>query len=210
MKNIIFDLDGTLIDSMPVWNGVGKKFLKDNGVEPPEDIEEIFKTMSFEESHRYFAENLGLECSFDHMISSIISMVKDCYANTIPLKPYAYEFLEKEYKKGTNMCILTASEEDYVIPAVKRLGIDKFINGIFTCTGLGMSKSSGEIYDAAAERLGGTAADTAVFEDACHGVVNAKGRGYYTVAVEDESSKDDRDTIIKTADMYIKTYKELI
>ena len=47
MKNIIFDLDGTLIDSMPVWNGVGKKFLKDNGVEPPEDIEEIFKTMSF-------------------------------------------------------------------------------------------------------------------------------------------------------------------
>ena len=174
MKNIIFDLDGTLIDSMPVWSGVGKSFLVENGTIPPENVDEIFKRMSFEESYKYFVEKLGLKCSFSFMLNSIIQKVKDCYANSVPLKPHVYEFLEKEFQKGTNMCILTASEKEYVLPALERPN------------------------------------DTAVFEDAFHGVVSAKKSGFYTVAVEDRSSLADRDSIIETADRYIKSFDELI
>ncbi|MCI8341935.1 MAG: HAD family phosphatase [Firmicutes bacterium] len=210
MKNIIFDLDGTLIDSMPVWSGVGKSFLVENGTIPPENVDEIFKSMSFEESYKYFVEKLGLKCSFSFMLNSIIQKVKDCYANSVPLKPHVYEFLEKEFQKGTNMCILTASEKEYVLPALERLGIESFFCSVFTCTELGMSKSNGDIYTFVAKKIGGTPNDTAVFEDAFHGVVSAKKSGFYTVAVEDRSSLADRDSIIETADRYIKSFDELI
>lgn len=210
MKNIIFDLDGTLIDSMPVWSDVGRNFLLSNGINPPVNIEDIFKSMSFEESHAYFAENFGLKCSLDEMLKFIIGAVKECYEKSIPLKPCAYEFLEKEYKKGTRMCILTASEEDYVFPALKRLKIDGFFSEVYTCTSLGMSKSSGDIYTFVAEKIGGKPNNTAVFEDACHGVINAKKEGFYTVAVEDASAAEDRNIIMETADMYIKSYGELL
>lgn len=209
-KNIIFDLDGTLIDSMPVWNNVGRDFLLNHGITPPNNLDEIFKTMSFEESAKYFNQELGLEVTPQQMIAEIVSMVQAKYETDIPLKPMAYEFLKKQYDKGTKMCILTASEKDYVLPALKRLKIHQFFKDVYTCTQLGMSKSKGDIYDFVAKEMGADKAETAVFEDALHAVVNAKAAGFYTVAIEDEAAKKDKEKIKANADLYAVDYIELI
>ena len=209
-KNIIFDLDGTLIDSMPVWNNVSQEFLLNHGITPPDNLEEIFKSMSFEESANYFKNELGLQITPQQMIAEIVSMVKARYETDIPLKPKAYEFLQNQYNKGTKMCILTASEKDYVLPALKRLNIHKFFSDVYTCTQLGMSKSKGDIYDFVAKKMGANKAETAVFEDALHAVVNAKAAGFCTVAIEDEAAKKDREKIKGTADVYAVDYVELI
>jgi len=209
-KNIIFDLDGTLIDSMPVWNNVSRDFLINHGITPPNNLNEIFKSMSFEESAKYFKEQLGLEVTSQQMIAEIISMVKARYETDIPLKPMAYEFLEKQYDKGTKMCILTASEKEYVLPALKRLKINKFFTNVYTCTQLGMSKSKSDIYDLVAKKIGAAKAETAVFEDALHAVTNAKAAGFYTVAIEDEAAKKDKQQIKETADLYATDYIELM
>lgn len=209
-KNIIFDLDGTLIDSMPVWNNVSRDFLLNHGITPPDNLDEIFKSMSFEESAKYFKNELGLQITPQQMIAEIVSMVKARYETDIPLKPKAYEFLQKQYNKGTKMCILTASEKDYVLPALKRLNIHKFFTDVYTCTQLGMSKSKSDIYDFVAKKMGANKAETAVFEDALHAVINAKAAGFYTVAIEDEAAKNDKEKIKGTADLYAVDYIELI
>lgn len=209
-KNIIFDLDGTLIDSMPVWNNVGKEFLLNHSITPPDNLDEIFKRMSFEESAKYFKNELGLEITPQQMIEEIVGMVKTRYETDIQLKPKAYEFLQKQYNRGTKMCILTASEKDYVLPALKRLNIHKFFAEVYTCTQLGMSKSKSDIYDFVAKKMGVDKTETAVFEDALHAVVNAKAAGFYTVAIEDEAAKNDKEKIKGTADLYVQDYLELI
>ncbi len=210
IKNIIFDLDGTIIDSMPIWKNVGKDFLINNNIEPPHNLEEIFKSKSFTQSNEYFRKELGLKKNAEEMIAEITSMVKGRYERDIPIKPFAREFLLQERNKGTKMCILTASEEEFVVPALKRLGIYELFQDVFTCTGLGMSKSEENIFNFVAEKVSVAKGETAVFEDAVHAVINAKKAGFYVVAVEDLSAKNDRETIMNVADRYIQSYKELL
>lgn len=209
-KNIIFDLDGTLIDSMPVWENVAHDILLSRGITPPNNIDKIFRTMSFQESAMYFKEQLGFQGTTQQFIEDIIAMVKIKYERDIPLKPMAYEFLEKEYNKGTKMCILTASEKDFVVPALNRLKIHKFFTEVYTCTQLGMSKSKSDIYDFVAKKMGVSKSETAVFEDALHAVINAKKAGFYTVAIEDEAARDEREQIKDAVDLYAAGYWELI
>ena len=210
IKNIIFDLDGTLIDSMPVWENVGRNLLIKNGVNPPDDLEEKFKTMSFEESAQYFINELGLKMTVKEIISAIIDDVKDMYCSSIPLKPFVYEYLEKSFNNGLKMCILTSSEADYVLPALKRLKINDFFSEVLTCTSLGMSKSTPEIYDFTAQKMNWNKSETIVFEDALHGVKNSHKAGFYTIGVYDKSAQEDTEEIKNIADKYIKSFKELL
>jgi HAD superfamily hydrolase (TIGR01509 family) len=208
--NIIFDLDGTLIDSMDIWDNIGRDFLKSNGVNVPDDLEKTLETMSFEEGAQYFNKVLGVDMSPKEIIGAIVAMVKDKYIYDVPLKKGVYEYLHKMKTEGKNMCILTASEEDYVIPALKRLGIYDCFSSVLTCTGLGMSKSGSDIYNVAAKKCGFEKENTAVFEDALHGVVNAKKAGFYVVGVYDSHEEKNRSQIEEVADIYIKDFEHLI
>ena len=194
-NSYIFDLDGTLIDSMKAWDNVGYDFLLANGIEPPEDLDERLKTMSFEEAAEYFINSLGLDMNVLQAVKGVTETVADKYRFDIELKPYVYEFLEKNFRSGKNMCILTASEEYYVTPLLRRLKIDGFFERLITCTDISMSKSSYEIYERAAEMMGYTKDTTAVFEDAYHGVINSKKAGFFTVGVYDEAEESNIERI---------------
>ena len=96
MKRIIFDLDGTLIDSMPVWKDTGRTFLLKHGFAIPENLHSVVKAQTIGQTAEYFRSHLGVTHSQEEIIQEIIYYVEDAYKNTIPLKPYARDFLDKE------------------------------------------------------------------------------------------------------------------
>ncbi len=205
-ENYIFDLDGTLIDSMPVWDNIGVDFLLSKGITPPYDLKETLSRMSFKEAADYFINELGLKMSVYDIIKGVTETAADKYRFEIPFKKGVYKFLEESYKSGKHMSILTASEEYYIIPLLKRLKADVFFENIITCSNINMSKSSFEIYIAAAEKMGYAKEKTAVFEDALHGVENSKKAGFFTVAVFDEAEKENIEKIKSVADIYLESF----
>ena len=211
MNYIIFDLDGTLIDSMPVWRGTGSGFLKNHNFPVPENLIEVVKTQTIWQTAEWFRTELGVPMEANDIVNEIVESVVEAYRHTIPLKDGAREYLEAMSEKGVKMCILTASEADYIMPALDRLDIRKYFSHVLTCTELGKFKDDGEAYLAAMELMGGTLENTVVFEDAYYAVKGAKSVGFPVYAVLDEVVReDDVDKIIAKADICIHSYKELL
>lgn len=211
MKYIIFDLDGTLIDSMPVWRGTGSGFLQSHNFPVPANLMEVVKTQTIWQTAEWFRSELGVPMEAKDIVDEIVASVVEAYRHTIPLKDGAKEYLEKMKAEGVTMCILTASETDYILPALDRLDIRKFFTQILTCTELGVFKDDGTAYLEAMKQMGGTLEDTVVFEDAYYAVKGAKAAGFPVYAVLDEAvRKDDIDKIKATADVSFHNYEELL
>lgn len=211
MKYIIFDLDGTLIDSMPVWRGTGSGFLKNHNFPVPANLMDVVKTQTIWQTAEWFRSELGVPMAAADIVNEIVESVVQAYRHSIPLKKYAKEYLEQKQKEGIQMCILTASEADYIYPALDRLDIRKYFSHVLTCTELRKFKDNGEAYLAAMELMGGTLAETVVFEDAYYAVKGAKSVGFSVYAVLDEAIReDDTDKIIAAADLCFHSYEELM
>ncbi|MGL4343872.1 MAG: HAD family hydrolase [Cellulosilyticaceae bacterium] len=213
---MIFDLDGTLLDSMGVWKDLGSDFLKSQGIEPPIGLRDVIKTMTMKESAVYFRETLGVDMTDTQIIEAVNQQIIDQYTHHIPLKAYVREYIEELAHKGVRMCILTASERSYVEAALQRLGILDTFAFVMTCTELGLNKSNPEIYRLAARQLIGLAKDTpvdmgqvAIFEDALHAARTAKQAGAYVVGVYDLSAEGDTLAIQEVCDCYIRTFEEI-
>lgn len=210
MNYIIFDLDGTLIDSMPVWRGTGSGFLERHNFPVPPNLMEVVKTQTIWQTAEWFRSDLGVPMEAADIVAEIVESVVQAYRYTIPLKDGVKEYLEKMQAKGVKMCILTASEADYILPALDRLDIHKYFDHVLTCTELGVFKEDGQAYLTAMEKMGGTLADTVVFEDAHYAVKGAKAVGFTVYAVLDESVRpDDVEKIKQLADRYFHSYHEL-
>ena len=110
MKHYIFDLDGTLIDSMPIWKDTGKNFLLSHGFTPPDNLQEIVKSQTLYQTAEHFQQELGVPFTAEEITSEIISFVEEQYRTTIPLKPFAKEFLEKEKKNIHLIALLDTLE----------------------------------------------------------------------------------------------------
>ena len=210
MTSIIFDLDGTVIDSMPVWKNTGRNFLINNGFAVPENLHSVVKTQTIGQTAEYFRTDLGVTHSVEEIIKEVVTFVEEAYRNTIPLKPFVREFLDKELEKGTKMCILTASESSYIQPALERLDLLKYFEFILTCTETGHYKTEPDVYRIAMEKLGGTIENTIIFEDALYAIQGAKKGGFTVYAIADPITEADNQMIRSTADKYINSYKELL
>ena len=211
MKYIIFDLDGTLIDSMPVWRGTGSGFLENHNFPVPENLIEVVKTQTIWQTAEWFRTELGVPMEAADIVNEIVASVVEAYRHSIPLRDGAKEYLEQMKQEGVQMCILTASEAEYILPALDRLDIRKYFSHVLTCTELGKFKDDGQAYLAAMELMGGTMEETVVFEDAYYAVKGAKSIGFKVYAVLDEVVReDDVDKIIAMADHSFHSYKELM
>ena len=212
MTYIIFDLDGTLIDSMPTWRGTGAAFLERHGIAAPEELQEVVKARTLYQTAEYFRQSLGVSMSAQEIVDEITSYVKDAYRYTIPLRPSVREYLEAMRAAGVKMCILTASEAGYILPALKRLDILQYFEFVLTCTELGEYKEDGKAFLTAMQRLGGTLADTVVFEDALYAVRGAKSVGFRVYAVLDAENREEKDisAITELADCAFRDYREIL
>ena len=210
MKHIIFDLDGTLLDSMQAWKNIGRDFLLKKGITPPSNLRQKMKNLTIPQAAQYFISEFSLALSVDEMVKEIIALVADKYKYEVQLKPYAFEFLEKQKRLGTKMCILTASEPNYIHAALERLAILPFFEFIMTCSQVGLTKQNPQVFHMAMEKLNGTIEDTMVVEDALYAIRSAKEAGFYVVGMEDETAMEDKLEIARLCNRYITSYKELL
>ncbi|MBC3888067.1 HAD-IA family hydrolase [Acetobacterium paludosum] len=208
-KGIIFDMDGTLIDSMPVWKNLGGNFLKNHGINPPDNLNEITTTMSFAESSRYFVNQFGLALTAAEVNAEINEMIRDSYGTHLPLKPFVKEVLDQYVRQGIKMSILTATDRSLVETAVKRLGILDYFEFILTSDMTGLSKSEPEIYFQAVETFGIPEKEIAIVEDSLYCIKAAKNTECYIVGVYDEFSKNDWEEIKRVSDRTINSFEEL-
>lgn len=210
IEGAIFDIDGTLLDSMNMWKNVGSSYVRMKGKVPEADLDEIIKDMSFLESARYIKVHYQFEEDIEAMMDEVNQMVKENYQGKIQEKPFVKEFLERLRDKEVPMCVATATDESLVKACLKRLGLLEYFKEIFTCRNVGAGKEQPDIYEAALQRLGTLKEKTFVFEDVLHAVKTAKQAGFPVAALYDESSREDWKEIMGLADISAVSMGEFI
>ncbi|WP_035355467.1 HAD family hydrolase [Acetobacterium malicum] len=210
VEGMIFDLDGTLIDSMPAWENIGSDFLKKHGIVPPNDLNETIKTMSFAESARYFIEFYGVAMTEAQVGDEINGMIRENYARHIVLKPYVKETLDHYLNQGIRMGILTATHKTLTELVLRRFGLLDHFDFILTSGMTGLPKSQPEIYHQAVAQLELPAQRITIFEDSLYCIKAARETGCHIVGVFDEASKNDWEAIKNSSDCAIMSFKELL
>ena len=209
IQGVIFDLDGTILDSMHIWSDIGLLFLKNKGVEAPEGIEDEFVKMSMVQAAEYYIKNIDPTATVMDIVNEVNSLVQGFYFNEVIKKDGVEDFLEFLKSKNVKMCIATATDKHLVEKALERNGIREYFSEIFTCSGVGAGKDTPVIYDVALEHLGTQKENTFIFEDALYAIETANKAGYNIVGINDISEKADPDEVKKLCNYYINNYAEI-
>lgn len=209
-KAVIFDLDGTLIDSMWMWKAIDIEYLGRFGYDCPEDLQKVIEGMSFTETAVYFKERFRIPDSIDEIKADWVRMSIDKYRNEVPLKDGARAFLEYAKQAGMVMGIATSNGREMVDAVLHSLEIAPFFSNITTGCDVAMGKPAPDVYLEAARRLGVEPGDCLVFEDVPAGILAGKAAGMTVIAVEDEFSRKMRGEKEALADGWIENYRELL
>ena len=182
IKAAIFDVDGTLLDTMPVWNDIGERYLSSLGLKSRLETKEALHSVSLEQGAAYLKETYDLKQTIPEIIKDVLKIVANFYKYEAVLKPGVKETLEWLEEQGIKMAVATSGLE--------RNGVADYFGKIFTCTEIGSGKDEPNIYLAAAEFLGSKPEETIIWEDALHAAQTAKTAGFVVLGVYDESGKD--------------------
>ena len=209
IKAIIFDMDGTLLDSLSVWADSDKELITSFGHEYSHTHSLAMKTMHFDSACDYLVETFKLPLSSEETGERILQMVEYKYLHEINLRDGALDFIKAVHNKGVKMCVATSNKKTLAEGALKSHGLMDYMEFVLTSDEVGCGKESPLIFEKAAEMLGAAPSETAVFEDSIHAVNSAKSAGFYTVGVYDPLSEEEFRQIESTAHRTIKSYSEL-
>ncbi len=209
MCGAIFDLDGTLLDSMYIWDTIGEVYLRSLGIEPRENLNKTFKAMSLLQAAVYYQSEYGVALSTNEIMDGVNHMVERLYFHDVIVKPGVKNMLERLKQAGVGMCIATATDLHLAEAALNRNGIRTYFSGIFTCTDVGSGKDTPTIFNRALAHLGTPRQSTVVFEDALHAIKTAKGAGFPVVAIYDPSEAEHSDEIRSLANAYFNSFTEM-
>ncbi len=201
----IFDMDGTLLDSMFVWDNAAKDTLARHGIAIPEGVRDAMRPMSLRQAAEYLNGRFPMGQTTEETMAEINQVVREAYVSKVQLKPTVAEALARFSREGMRMCVATATDEEMVEIALTRLGIRRYFAFILTSTGFGTGKDRPDIFLEAVRRLGAEKpGDVVVFEDALHAIQSAKAAGCYVCGVEEPSSAAAKDEIVALCDQYVK------
>lgn len=208
-KAAIFDLDGTLLDSMDVWHQVDVDFFRSRNIELTDDYMDIVNAMRPDEVARYTIEHYDLSDTPAELVKLWDSMVLEAYGHTVEAKPHAVEYLEYLKSSGARLAVATSLSPRTREVGMGHVGIRRFFDVVVSVEDTdARSKHGPEVYLTAASRLGVAAKSCTVFEDLLVAVRAAKSAGMQVWAMEDEYSLTDRPAIRETADGLISDFSD--
>ena len=205
IQGIIFDFDGTLFDSMFIWDTAGEVYLRSIGKEPEADLQKVLKPMSLLQSAQYIREKYHIPLSVEEIMDGVNRTVEGFYFHTVEPKPGVIAFLEEMHSRNIKMCIATATDRYQVEAALQRCNMRHFFSEIFTCTEVGSGKDRPDIFRKAMEYLQTDRSNTAVVEDAYHAAFTAKQDGFMVVGVYD-SHESRQQELMSFVDVFLSDY----
>ncbi len=205
IKGAIFDLDGTILDSMFIWDTIGEDYLRSLGKEPKENLAETFKAFTLRQAAAYYRNNYGIDLSAEKIVEDINNMVAEIYRTKVVLKPGVSDFLKRLQVSGVKMCVATVTDRSITEDVLTRLNVRNYFSEIFTCAEVGYNKETPEIYREALKQLGTAKTETVVFEDAFHAVKTAKEDGFRVAAIYD-SHEPNQNEMKEISDYYITDF----
>lgn len=210
IKGAIFDLDGTLLDSMYVWDTLGSQYLINKGIKPEKGLDDKFKTFSIVQAAEYYQSHYGITDSVERIIDDLNKMVEYEYFNNIRPKKGVINMLDMFRDSGVKMCIATATDRYLVEECLKNNNMLEYFCGIFTCTEVSAGKDQPLIFEKALKHLGTEKENTYVFEDSSFAARTAKDAGFKVIGVADKFAQGGKNGVIAAADEYITDYAEWI
>ena len=211
LKACIFDFDGTLGDSMWVWEAVIGEFFERCGVQPAVDDMERLAQLGMARGAAEFVERYRLEQTPQQVIAEWLAAARRKYAADVRLKPGAREFLQQLRRRGVKTAIATAQERETLMMALENEGALPLLDVVLTCDEVcSTGKSTPEVYWQAARRLGVQPAECLVFEDVLGPAQQAHAGGFGVVGVRDDSPAQDSEALRAEADDFISSFTELL
>lgn len=208
-KGAIFDMDGTILDSIAVWDKIDVDYLKARGIDVPEDYAREISTMTGVECAEYSIKRFNLKDSIEDLIHEWDERALFEYANNLELKKGAKEYIKRLKEKGIKIALATSSSKVLYEAAMKHTGVYEYFDVFISTDETGISKKDPHVYIYAAERLGLDIQDCIIFEDVPTAIKTAKSTGARVVCVWDERWDDFKAEMENTADKYIYTFDEM-
>lgn len=209
-KAVIFDMDGTLIDSSWVWKTVDDIYIEKYHIEKPDDFHSIMEGMSYTEVATYFRDAFHLPLTVEEIKAEWLEMTMDLYRDKVKLKEGVVEILQHLEQQGIKMGVATSSARELVEAVLKNRGIYHYFQSICTSCEVNAGKPAPDVYLKVAQELEIEPQFCLVFEDVPKGVQAGKNAGMTVSAIEDDSNIGQREQLQYLADYYIKNYFEVL
>ena len=206
IEAVIFDLDGTLIDSMWVWKQIDIDYLKERGFDLPDDLQCDVEGKSFTETALYFKERFNIPCAIEEIKKTWYDMANHYYTHKISLKKGARDFLRALKNNNFTLGIGTSNNQILTKQILKTHNILHYFDAITTSCEVPAGKPSPDVFLKSAEKLGVLPKQCIVFEDTLAGVIAAKRAGMTVVAIADEASLPNKEEIMSLSDDYITDF----
>ena len=192
IKGAIFDMDGTLVDSLffwePFWRDLGREYLGKENYVPPKELDRAIRTMIFSDAMAYVREPLGISASVEELVAFGSNNLADFYRTKVGAKAGVHAFLDHLKAEGVRMCVASATDKEYLPIALEACGLTSYFEAVLSCTDVGAGKDKPDIYLLALETLGTTAEETALFEDSYVALETGRAVGCHTVGIFDKNN----------------------
>lgn len=209
MKGYIFDLDGTLMDSMWVWEDLAVVYLQAKGIKAADNLSEALQLMTMTEAIRYLKERYAIPDSLAQMRTEVYTIIRRRYKQEVVAKKGAKVCLERLHAAGMRMGVLTACERICAEEALKRNGLLEYLDFVASCEELPYDKQDGRLFALMPAMLHTDKAETMFVEDALHAIRTLKAHGFHVTAVYDAAGKEQWDEICTLADAALLSLDDL-
>ncbi len=209
MKAAIFDMDGTLIDSMMQWRRLNAEFVRSKGIVPMPEEEEEMLSMSGTMVVSYFKEHFGLETEFEALCEEACRRMEPIYSAGVPLKPGAADYLRRLKERGVKCVVATATPARLALIALNCVGLISDLDYIYSIDMVGLDKGDPAFFDRLCELIGEKKEDCVMFEDSLYAMMSAKQAGLGVAGITDPTNKKDRAQIRETCSVLMESFDEL-